>query len=772
MNSEINSSEIFILTGDWFDYKEKNILQLIGCTNNNETIEVLIPNKPVFFIERENTTRCLNIPFKRKKVNLKTFDGKPVDALYFNTQKDSLLAAKTLEENSIATYESDVDPLKRYLMEKLINTQVKATGKSSYRNGLISYLNPLVEPCELTPEFSVLSIDIETGSKGNRLYSIAGHFWNKNKEDKKVFMCGEKRGGGTLSFLEFFENEKLLLQAFLNWFKEKNPDLIIGWHVIGFDLMFLENKYREHYIPFEIARSRGRVVLKKTRQSGYFASITGRVVIDGPQALRSSFFLLEDYRLESVAMEILGKGKTITSEMDKAAEIDRLFENDKTSLAKYNLNDTELVSEIFLKTSLIELSVKRAKLTGLPMNQLGMMTAAFDHFYLPRLHREGFIAPNIKDLSISEHSAGGYVLEPNPGIYDNVIVTDFKSLYPSIIQTFKIDPLSRLLSHIETLSTPAGYRFSKTKNILPEFISFLLKQRASALKKGDVQLSVAIKILMNSFYGVMGSFGCRFYHPDLASAITSTGQALLLESKNFLEKKGYKVIYGDTDSLFIKLKKGDELNYKSTGQEIVNKLNEFWKQKLKKDYDLQSFLELEYEKYYRKFVITSARGSEIGAKKRYAGLVEENNEQKIEFVGLEFVRSDWTRLAKDFQTELYKRIFNELEIDNWIRDFVSRIKSGEFDNKLIYRKRLRKDTDEYTKMMPPHVKAAKLVEKTSGIIYYVITKRGPIPIELKHDDLDYEHYIQKQIKPIADSVLHFLGKSFKEIIQSGQLSFF
>jgi DNA polymerase-2 len=113
-----------------------------------------------------------------------------------------------------------------------------------------------------------------------------------------------------------------------------------------------------------------------------------------------------------------------------------------------------------------------------------------------------------------------------------------------------------------------------------------------------------------------------------------------------------------------------------------------------------------------------------------------------------------------------------LEIDNWIRDFVSRIKSGEFDNKLIYRKRLRKDTDEYTKMMPPHVKAAKLVEKTSGIIYYVITKRGPIPIELKHDDLDYEHYIQKQIKPIADSVLHFLGKSFKEIIQSGQLSFF
>jgi DNA polymerase-2 len=150
---------------------------------------------------------------------------------------------------------------------------------------------------------------------------------------------------------------------------------------------------------------------------------------------------------------------------------------------------------------------------------------------------------------------------------------------------------------------------------------------------------------------------------------------------------------------------------------------------------------------------------------------------------MEFVRSDWTRLAKEFQVELYNRIFNNEEIDNWLREIVKKVKDGEYDDKLVYRKRLRKDVDEYTKNVPQHVKAARMLPENTrlgeapsrsraGTVYYVITKRGPIPIELKHTDIDYDHYIEKQIKPIADSVLILLGESFDSIVQSDQLSFF
>jgi DNA polymerase-2 len=382
------------------------------------------------------------------------------------------------------------------------------------------------------------------------------------------------------------------------------------------------------------------------------------------------------------------------------------------------------------------------------------------------------VAPNVKDIDSSGHAAGGYVMDPVPGIYDDVVVLDFKSLYPSIIQTFKIDPYSNLKSHIDTIETLNGYKFSLTHHFLPEFIDLLIEQRNIAKKKNDKQLSQAIKILMNSFYGVMGSFGCRFYHSNLPNAITGTGHKLLLGSKDYLAEKGYEVIYGDTDSLFLKLKEGEGVTAESTGNKIADDMNKFWFDKIHKEYGLKSYLEIEYEKYYRKFILTPMRGSEAGAKKRYAGLIIENGEEKLEFVGMEFVRSDWTRLAKDFQIELYTRIFNNEEIENWLREIVSKVKTGQFDDKLVYRKRLRKDVEEYTKNIPQHVRAARMLPESSGTVYYVITKRGPIPVELKHTDIDYGHYIEKQLKPIADSVLTLLGESFDSIVQPNQLSFF
>ena len=766
------TTNIFLLTGDWFDYQGRNILRFFGTSEELGSTEIIINNnKPVFFVERSALLTGLKQNFLRKEVDMKTFSGSPVDALYFNTMKDLRQTVDDMKEIGITTYESDVDPVKRYLMERFINAQMKVTGETKVKNEITSFTNPKTEPCEINPSFVAASLDIETSGRGSELYSIAVHITGRKGNHKRIFMIGESPKKFP-DYISFHTTEKELFQSFFEWFNVIDPDIIIGWHVIGFDLLFLDNKCKELNINFDIGRNGGRVSIRRREPRGYFASLPGRVIIDGPTALRTSFFNFEDFKLETVAQELLGIGKTITPEENKVKEIERLFEEDKIALAEYNIQDAVLVTEILNKTGIIDLYIKRAQLSGLLMDQLAMMTAAFDHFYLPKLHRYGYVAPDVKDLETTEHSAGGHVLDPIAGIYDDVAVLDFKSLYPSIIQTFKIDPLSRLLSEKDTIKTPEGFKFSATQHFLPEFIDQLMEQRNLAKKKNDKALSQAIKILMNSFYGVMGSYGCRFYHPDLPSAITSTGKHLLLGSKSFLEERGYKVVYGDTDSLFVMMIQEPDIDYHKAGEELARLLNQFWNEELKQKYDVESFLEIEFEKYYRKFIVTPARGSEAGAKKRYAGILSKNGQEEIEFVGLEFVRSDWTRIAKEFQTELYNKIFNNEEVDDWIRSVVAKLKKGEFDDKLIYKKRLRKDVEEYVKNVPPHARAAKLLQDPGDTVYYVITQRGPIPIQLKHNDIDYDHYVEKQLKPIADSVLSLLGKSFDSIVQTDQLSFF
>lgn len=768
-----DSAEIFLLTDEWEDTGGKNVLRFYGTSTTDGPVLVIINNfKPVFFIDNNTPASDLPVPYLRRKTNMKSFTGSNIDAVYFNTYSSLKKGAAFYESKNITTYEADVDPARRFLMERNIFAGMKIAGKSVIKENLKVFVNPAIEPCQTTPTLSCVSIDIETGKKNTLLYSIAVHSTCCAKEEKLVFIVGNEENIQG-NYIQYYEDEAALLKAFIRWFKTADPDIITGWHVIGFDLMFLEEKCRQLNIPFDIARNHGKVYLRSVKGRGHFATIPGRVVIDGPPALRSAFYSFDDFKLETVSQQLLKTGKTITPEQNKIEEIERNFSENKIKLAEYNLQDAVLVSEIFKKTGLVELSIKRSELSGLLIDRLAMMTAAFDHFYLPRLHKAGYVAPNIKDNNPAGHAAGGYVIEPKPGIYEKVIVLDFKSLYPSIILTFKIDPLSRLESETDSIMTPAGYKFSYKKHLLPEFIAQLMQRRGEAKKQGDKYLSQAIKILMNSFYGVMGSYNCRFYHPSLPSAITGTGQWLLLQSREYLENNGYFVVYGDTDSLFVRLKEDECDDPDRTGEKIAAALNDYWKNRLAEEFKVISYLEIEYEKYYRKYIITPARGSETGAKKRYAGLKVNNGEEEIEFVGMEFVRSDWTKLAKEFQVELYSRVFSGTEIINWLRNFVKDIKDGLYDNKLVYTKRIRKDVDEY-KNVPPQVKAAKMLNETGGSIKYIITKKGPVPVELEEHpaEIDYQHYIEKQIKPIADSLLALQGTSFDEIIQSQQLSFF
>ncbi|MDC7220091.1 MAG: DNA polymerase II [Spirochaetales bacterium] len=775
----------FLLTHEYRDQNGKAQIRLYGVGEEGPFLIIIDNQRPLFFVKRQ-TVLPKNIRAERKPVQLETFLRQPVDCLYFSTKSDFFSGRDLLKEEGVSLYESDVTLPERFLMERFIRGGVEIEGEGHVRTGrnghgeLTVYTNPVLRPSNYKPEFRFLSLDIETGQKGE-LYSIAvqgtGRHINRDTHpdgETRCFMVDEEH------------DERRILSEFLDWFGSFDPDIIIGWHVIGFDLMFLEKKCQEHRVNFSLGRQGETPFLSEKRSGIYSAILPGRLVIDGPPTLRSAFYKFENYTLETVAHELLGRGKDIRPDTDKVAEIERRFREDKEALARYNLEDCVLVTEIFEKTAIIDQLVTRSLISGMVLDRISLSVASFDFFYLPRLHRKGMVAPDTSDISSGEHAAGGHVFASHAGAYHNVAVLDFKSLYPSIIRTFHIDPWSRLNGSTDPLKTPNGLEFSRSEAILPDFLAELMEVRAQAKRDGDSHLSQAVKILMNSFYGVMGTTGCRFYHADLPTAITGTGQWILKESSAYLRAKGYDVIYGDTDSLFVCLPEHLPLSHEDEAARLTKEINLRWKERLEKEFGLTSYLELEWEKLYTHFLIPPIRGTKEGATKRYAG---RKTNGEVELKGLEFVRSDWTALAKRFQFELFERFFRLLdrevngtdeearhELREWVRRFTEDLKEGRFDGELIYKRRLTKKSEGYTKNTPPHVKAIRMLDE-AGIVHgrdveYYMTPAGPVPVQLDPKELDYNHYLEKQIRPLADGVLFALGLSFDGIIDGEQLDLF
>jgi DNA polymerase II len=304
---------------------------------------------------------------------------------------------------------------------------------------------------------------------------------------------------------------------------------------------------------------------------------------------------------------------------------------------------------------------------------------------------------------------------------------------------------------------------------LPEIIKELWKSREEARKQKNELARYAIKILMNSFFGVMANPTCRYSDLKIANAITHFGQQLIKQTAEKIKEAGYEVIYSDTDSVFVNTKEESETKAEQIGKKLENEINEFYKKHIINEYKRDSYLELEYEKLYTRFLMPKIRGKEEGAKKRYAGLLKKNGKEELSIVGLETVRSDWTNAAKKFQGELLDRIFHKKEVTTFIKKFVEDLRKGKYDEDLVYRKSIRKGLEEYTKINPQHIQAARKLKKLdSNIIEYYLTTDGPEPIQNLNHAIDYEHYVNKQIKPIADTVLSFFDTTFEDLLEGNK----
>ncbi|RTR06119.1 DNA polymerase II [Halomonas nitroreducens] len=780
----MESRQGFILTRHWQETPEGTEVELWLATDQGPVRVRMPPQSSVAFLPAQQRERAEAVLRGEAGVELRAlslcdFHRRPVLGLYCRQHRRLVALARRLEDAGVTVHEADIRPPERYLMERFITASVSVEGEPDGQGGLVAArLRP--EP-DYRPRLRLVSLDIETSGTGE-LYSIA----LEGGGQRRVFMLGPPNGTTEgLDFrLDYCASRSALLARLNQWFVEHDPDAIIGWNLVQFDLRILQEHARRLGVPLRLGRGGTELEWRAHghQTHRFVASAAGRLIIDGIEALRSATWQFPSFSLEHVARTLLGEGKAIDNPYQRLDDILRMFAEDKPALARYNLRDCELVTRIFATTELLDFLLERASVTGLPADRSGGSVAAFTHLYLPRLHRLGLVAPNLGEGQPAE-SPGGFVMDARPGLYDSVLVLDFKSLYPAIIRSFLIDPaglVEGLADPSEAASVPGfrGARFSRTRHALPAIVAQVWEGREAAKAAGNAPLAQALKIIMNSFYGVLGSKGCRFFDARLASSITLRGHEIMRRTRALIEVEGYTVIYGDTDSTFVWLGGAHpEAQAAAIGRRLVAHVNAWWRDHLADEYGLQSALELQFETHYRRFLMPTIRGAEAGSKKRYAGLVRDAaGQERVVFKGLEAVRSDWTPLAKQFQEELYRRIFQGEPYRDFVRDYVQRNLSGGFDDRLVYRKRLRRRLCEYRRNVPPHVRAARLADEVNdrlgrprqyqqgGWIRYVMTVAGPEPLERRRSAIDTDHYLTNQLRPVADAILPFVGDDFAALV--------
>jgi len=768
----------FIIDSTHVTTENKTEIHLFGRLENGESFHTINDFSPYLFIREKDEKKASPVlkNFKTEKTKYKNFANEKVIKIYSNTNPDLQKLARELHKNKeINTYEADLSPQNQFLIGKDILTTLKIEGnyeKGERVNRI--YKNAKLSPSENKPKIKVAAIDIESDKKADKLFCIGIYTENY----KQNFMICDKKVKDTTCC----KDEEDCLKKFKEAIIKLDPDIITGWNVIDFDFIYLKKKFDKYKIPFNIGRDKSNI--KVRIESGFFrsstASISGRKVLDGLNLIKDPFIKeaptikhanFASFKLEDVAGELLDDKKTLEGK-GRHDEIERLFKKGEfNKLSEYNIQDCKLAYDIIDKTKIIDLAIERSLLTGMNLDRITASIASFDSLYIREAHKRNLVSPTNNFKQRSERIKGGYVMSPKPGIYHNVLVLDFKSLYPSIIKTFNIDPAA----HVEkkekgAIVSPNKTYFKNNDGILPDILGKLHEAREKAKKEKRELSSYAIKIIQNSFFGVLASPNCRYYSLKIANAITHFGQMIIKLTAEKIEEKDLKVIYSDTDSVFIETNLGQEKADKK-GKEIESYINKFYEEYVKKNYNRKSFLELEFDKQYLSLMLPAIRHSEQGSKKRYAGLAVKGNKEYLDIVGLEAIRGDWTKAAREFQRELLKKVFKKEEFIKYIKDYVAELKKGKMDEKLIYKKSITKPLDQYTKTTPPHVKAARKLDKLeSNVIEYYLTENGPEPKQKLESKLDYEHYIKKQIAPIANVILAFFNKTFDEILEESSQS--
>lgn len=676
---------------------------------------------------------------------------------------------ETVKDWGLEVREADILFGIRYIIDKglvpLGGVRVKGNLTSlNYSKGILAESvesKPIIE----YPPLRIMAFDCEMASP---------HGMPTPEKNPIIIISVATNHGETKLFVkESDENDGSIIKDFISFIDGFDPHIIVGYNSDAFDWPYLMERAKKDGLNFDVGKDGSKP--KSSRGNVASVKLTGRLNVDIYRTVFRDLGSVKVKKLENVA-EYLGVMKKEDRVNLSHTKISEYWNDESKRDQLYVYSKADVESTLGIAMKLLPTQYELARVVRYPLDEISKMGRGrmVESYLIAEAFKRGELVPprNWKNETYS----GGLVLDPVKGLHEDVACLDFSSMYPSIMISFNISPETITSGEGDFYVAPeVGYKFLKEpegffKKILSDLIGarFEIKKQMTTVESGSNEYLLldlrqqGIKILTNSFYGYTGWGVARWYRRECAEATTAWGRYFIRKVVDEAESADLEVIYGDTDSIFIRYKEDTSLLLKK-----ANDLAEKISQELP--------IELEIEEFYDAIFFT-------GMKKRYAGLTPEG---EIIIKGLEVRRGDWCELAKEIQLKVIELILREKDPKKavaLVNETVQKIKKGEIPSeKFVIYKTLTKKISSY-ETQQAHVVAAKraLIENIeygvgSKVPYIILMGQGSVssrafPAELAYEkfDIDKSYYVNHQIVPAAHRILTHFGYSKPELIGTRQ----
>jgi DNA polymerase I len=576
-----------------------------------------------------------------------------------------------------------------------------------------------------------------------------------NMGEERQFLAGEDR------------NDRSVLEDFVSYVRHFDPDIVVGYGVNGQDWPYLIERCKKLGLRLQVDRA----------ETGPHTSVYGHVSITGRANVDLSDFVGEFSEVKIQTLENLAdylgimkiENRQIVEDVDCADYWDS--SEKREILRKFSMDNARCVMGI--AEAVLDFAMQLSNLVSLPLDHVGSAAAGFrvEWFLIKHTHGLGELVPKRIEQPYRPY-AGGVVLKPLPGLHGDIAVLDFKSMYPSLMIAYNISPDTYVppkeaAPKSGVYEAPeVGHHFRKEpagfyKEVLSHLISVRdeIRSRMKTVAPASVEYRVfdarqkAVKVITNASYGYAGWTGARWYVKPVAEAAAAWGRHTILNSIRMAEEAGLRVVYGDTDSIFLN---NDVEKIEGLSNRIKKELG----------------LEIKPDKVYVRIFFTEA-------KKRYAGLLPDG---RLDIVGLEVVRGDWANIAKTVQEKVLEIVLKEqspVKAAEFVRRFVLELRQKRVPFRdLIIWKTLTKPAEEY-EVKASHVEAAKMLKEKGWELavgdkvgYVIVVGSGRLYERVKpykyasYDEVDLEYYVSKQVVPAAARVLESFGITEQQLLQS------
>jgi len=755
---------------------------IIALDPNFETYLYVVADQPERVAKMVGKLQVRDLRPKSVELVRRTFLGKKVNAIKvaFHRPGDMPDLRHAIRElpGVKEIYEFDIPPARRYLIDRGLTPMsgIRIKGKPIDQGGMkvVMLEEPPVPTKVPEQDLNIMSFDIEVlnpaGSPRPEKDPIIMMSLADNRGLRKVLTWKDFKPG--LDFVEVTRDEREMLERFVEIVKERDVDILMGYFTDSFDFPYIRERAKQLKVKLKLGRDGSEVIARK-RRFATAARIRGRVHIDVYTMVNFlatiGHIRLIHYTLEDVYKHLLGKEKPDFEFTEFVDAWERGGEKVRR-LLEYSMSDAQATLEVGLE--LLPLFFELTHIVRQSIFDVSRMTPGqlVEWLLISEAHNVGELVPARPvgeefEERLEETYVGAYVMEPAKGLHEDLVVFDYRSLYPSIIVTHNIDPSAMncdCCKPSEAVTVPElGYKFcTKRKGLIPVTLERLIQERVRLKremkkhKRGSREYRSldaqqwALKITANSFYGMLGYPRARWYFKQCAESVTSFGRHYIKSTINMAKDFGFDVIYSDTDSLFAKLNgKGHE-----DATRFLKQVNE----------SLPGIIELELEGFYPRGVFIT--------KKRYAMIDEES---RIVVKGLEFVRRDWAAIAKKTQEAVLKAVLRDGSPEKaagTVRKTTRDIVDGRVSlEDLIIYTQLTMPIERY-RAIGPHVVAAKKlrakgVEIEPGMIIAYIEAKGAgsisdraVPVEdFKGMEYDADYYVENQVLPAVMRIMEVLG---------------